>query len=121
MTSTTRTFLEKETALFMACMRELADAEKSGDTIRRFYALDEIYATAQFSETSRIRTRAQAELERCGFDSNQRPERIEPAQDEATDEAKLRKAVADLKRAGGLPDNCMVTLGPDGEPQIVAF
>ena len=119
MTSNNRSTLETQTGFFMTCLRELADAERSGDPVRRYNALDEIDLFARNTPILRLEVRAKAELKRHGFDINQRPDSIEPARDEAADEAKLMEAVAALRRAGELPENCMVMLGADGEPQIV--
>lgn len=119
MTTAPRTTLENQTAFFMSCLHELAAAERSGDPVRRYYALDEIDLFARHTPILRLEDRAKAELKRHGFDINQRPAGIEPARDEAADEAKLLEAVAALGCAGELPENCMVTLGANGEPQIV--
>lgn len=121
MTTAPRTILETETAFFMSCLRELAAAERSGDPVRLYNALDEIDAFALHTPILRLEVRAKAELKRHGFDINQRPDGMEPARDKATDEAKLSEAVAILRRAGELPSNCMVTLGADGAPQIREF
>lgn len=95
--------LQAESATFWALMCDVAAADKAGDAKGRYEALDELSVFAMYADASPLRARAAAEVERHGFQHNEKPE------------GGADDLLADLvARMGGLPDNWTATVETDG-------
>ena len=90
-----------------ACVTELERADRVGDEVRRFYAVEEIAAFALHSEVPQIRTRADAALKKSA-------DKAKRARKGLSEAFRLKAA----SRSPALPAICILSVDPDGELEV---